>query len=181
MLTKNEIISNFVSNLKLASTDAEEAEYLSKYNPKKYIDKGYINKPEFSDISNNMLDSIIKGNPGLFFDLKLDESPEYIKYEKRAAQLLAITNPLLALVYKIQEKPYFQSSSKEAKVLQESLLFRLNYALGGDAKRLSLKILEHPNLKEALFEILVAIQLHNKELYNSLPEDFYKIIEQQGS
>jgi len=176
MLTSDEILLNFVSNLRLAS-DKEDAEYLAKYDQFKYISDGFINKPEFADLTKSMLENIIKGNPGLYFELKLDEKLDFVDYEKRAAQMLAITNPLTAVLYKIFEKPYFQTNTHEAKALQESLLFRLNYVLGGSSKRPSLKILKHPSLKDAMYEILSAIKLHNKELYNKLPTGFHKFIE----
>lgn len=109
MLTKNEIIFNFISNLRLASDELKEAINLAANDQLEYLKSDFISRPELKDVTERALQMLKAKRPELYFEFNLDQRKELAPKKLEFASEIIAKDPMNALLYyKFHRKPEFQ-------------------------------------------------------------------------
>ena len=99
MLTKNEILTNFLQYLKLASLDYPEASFLAQSDPLAYLKSKYVAKLEFNELTEKALNALKEQRPGLYFDAGLYKRKVLEPKKLEFANELINKDPVNALLY----------------------------------------------------------------------------------
>ena len=109
MPTKNEIIFNFISNLRLASDELKEAVALADNDPLEYLKSDFVSRPELTDVTEQALDQLKNKRPGLYFEFGLDKRKELAPRKLEFASKIIAKEPINALMYyKFHKQPEFK-------------------------------------------------------------------------